>query len=309
LLGQIWAQQYKVDKAATPRQVRWRGNGQLPPASELILSPYEPEARYCVRGERKWEGYRVHLTESCDDGAELQVITQVETAPAPEQDETALPRIQAALARQDLLPQEQLADAGYVSADLLVEAKRTYAMELIGPLVQDVSWQAREQTGYDLTQFTIVWQAHQAICPQGKRSTHWYPDTDRRGLPGTRVVFSRATCQPCPARAQCTRGTAYGRHLHLRPQAQHEAIQQARARQGTEAFPERYKPRMGIEGTFSQAMRAFGLRRSRYVGQAKTHLQMVATAFAINFGRLVDYLRGDRPVANRPSAFAALAPA
>jgi transposase len=65
---------------------------------------------------------------------------------------------------------------------------------------------------------------------------------------------------------------------------------------------------MGIEGTFSQAVRAFGLRRSRYVGQAKTHLQMVATAVAINFERLVDYLRGYRPIVYRQSAFAALAP-
>lgn len=308
LLGQIWAQQYAVDESVTPRQVRWRGNGQLPPASELILSPYEPEARYCVRGERKWEGYRVHLTETCDDEAELHVITQVETAPAPEQDETALPRIQAALARQDLLPQEQLADAGYVSADLLVDAKQTYAMELIGPFVKDVSWQAREQSGYDLTRFTIDWQARQAICPQGQRSSHWFADRDRRGLPGFQAVFSRATCQPCPARAQCTRSTAHGRHLHLRPQTQHEAIQQARATHGTATFRERYKARMGIEGTVSQAVRAFGLRRSRYVGQAKTHLQMVATAVAINFERLVDYLRGDRPMAERQSAFAALAP-
>ena len=83
LLRQIWAQQYEVDESVTPRQVRWRGNGHLPSASELILSPYEPEARYCGRGERKWEGYRVHLTETCDDGTDLHVITQVETRLPP----------------------------------------------------------------------------------------------------------------------------------------------------------------------------------------------------------------------------------
>lgn len=151
----------------------WRGDGQLPPASKLILSPYYLDTRYWVRVKHKWEGYRVHFTETCDDATPLHVITQVETAPAPEQDETALPRIQAALAESDMLPHEQLADAGYVSADLLAQSKQQYDLELVGPLVQDVAWQARGKTGDDLAKVQIDWAARQAICPQGQRSHAW----------------------------------------------------------------------------------------------------------------------------------------
>lgn len=123
-MRKIWDQQYRIEEKDGQSQVFWRGSGQLPPASQLILSPYETEARYCVRSEQKWEGYRVHFTETCDEAAELHLITPagVETAPAPEQDDTAPPRIHAALQQRSLLPHEHLVDAGSrsVSVDLLV---------------------------------------------------------------------------------------------------------------------------------------------------------------------------------------------
>jgi len=45
-----------------------------------------------------------------------------------------------------------------------------------------------------------------------------------------------------------------------------------------------------VEGTISQSVRACGLRRSRYAGQAKTHLDHVLTAAALNCWRLSDWL-------------------
>jgi transposase len=55
-------------------------------------------------------------------------------------------------------------------------------------------------------------------------------------------------------------------------------------------------------------VRAFGLRRTRFRGVAKTHLQHVAIAAAINIDRIVAWL-DERPRAKtRTSRFAALAP-
>jgi transposase len=56
-------------------------------------------------------------------------------------------------------------------------------------------------------------------------------------------------------------------------------------------------------------VRAFGLRRTRYRGLAKTHLQHVATAAAINIDRIVAWLDERPRAAIRTSRFAALAPA
>ncbi len=80
--------------------------------------------------------------------------------------------------------------------------------------------------------------------------------------------------------------------MQLRPRAQHEALQQARAEQNSPGFVEKYRPRIGIEGTISQAVRAFELRKTRYLGLAKTHLQGVALAAGVNLHRFYDYLCG-----------------
>jgi transposase len=71
----------------------------------------------------------------------------------------------------------------------------------------------------------------------------------------------------------------------------HLALQMARVREATEEFKTEYARRAGIEGTISEAVRAHGLRRSRYSGMAKTHLQHLASAAAINLVRISSWLR------------------
>ena len=68
-----------------------------------------------------------------------------------------------------------------------------------------------------------------------------------------------------------------------------------------------YAHRAGIEGTLSQAVRAFGLRRTRYRGLAKTSLQHVATAAAMNVERITAWLTGQPREKTRTSRFAELA--
>jgi IS5 family transposase len=68
-----------------------------------------------------------------------------------------------------------------------------------------------------------------------------------------------------------------------------------------------YGRRAGIEGTISQGVRSFGLRRARYRKLSKAHLQHVATASAINLSRLSDWLGVIPRAATRASQFARLA--
>ena len=98
-------------------------------------------------------------------------------------------------------------------------------------------------------------------------------------------------------------------HLKLQPRAEHEALGAARGRLATREGRRLYARRAGVEGTISQGVRAFGLRRSRYRGLARTHLQHVATAAAIDLARLGDWLRSIPRAATRTSRFAALAAA
>lgn len=84
-------------------------------------------------------------------------------------------------------------------------------------------------------------------------------------------------------------------------------MQVARQRQETAAFAADYTRRQGIEGTLSQGVRAFGLRRARYRGRAKTHLQHIGTAVAVNLRRLADWIDEMPRAQTRCSHFAALA--
>jgi transposase len=107
-------------------------------------------------------------------------------------------------------------------------------------------------------------------------------------------------------RPLCTHARSEPRELTFRLQAEYEALQAARQRQTTPEWKEQYHQRAGIEGTLSQGIRSLGLRRARYIGLAKTRLQHVLTAAAINLTRLYAWLT-DIPLApTRTSHFATL---
>ncbi|MFL6307321.1 MAG: transposase [Candidatus Sulfotelmatobacter sp.] len=91
------------------------------------------------------------------------------------------------------------------------------------------------------------------------------------------------------------------RTLALLPREEYELLAASRIEQRTPEWKQMYNKRAGIEGSFSQGVRSFGLRRSRYRGPQKTHLQNIAIACAINLQRLTDYWSGVPPTTTRTS--------
>jgi transposase len=285
-LRAVWLQQYYG-----PHDVRWRLEADLPPHAQLITSPYDVEARFATKRETSWTGYKVHLTETCDDDTP-HLITNVETTPATTNDVCMTEPIHTHLAKRDLLPHEHLLDSGYVAAAVLVSSQQTHAVDVVGPTLSDNSWQARQADGLDVTCFAIDWEAQQVTCPAGHPSVRWTAGHDKQGE-GQAVIaiqFAADDCRTCPLRGRCTQAKEGPRTMKLRPRDQHEALQVARQRQTTEAFKQLYAGRAGIEGTLSQGVRAFGLRHANYIGQAKTHLQHILIAIAINIVRVVAWI-------------------
>lgn len=121
------------------------------------------------------------------------------------------------------------------------------------------------------------------------------------------VQFDKNDCLVCPKRSLCTRSKAGARELTLSPQQEHLALQAARRRQQGEEFKGVYAQRAGVEGTISQAAYTLCLRRNRYRGMDKTHLQHVLTAAAINLRRVSDWFCEKPRSQTRKSRFAALA--
>jgi transposase len=304
VLRAVWSQQFSA--ADEHGVVRYREAEDLPPGAELIVSPYDVEARNGCKDERRWVGYKVHLTETCDDDRP-HLITHVETTPATATDEAALEPIHEALKARELLPAEHLVDAGYVDSARLVVSKEQYQVRLVGPLTADSSWQAQAGRGYAAAYFVVDWEAQKVTCPAGQQSRHWTPKQTAYGAPAIQVAFAVATCRPCPARELCTKQTRHGRTLSLKPKELHLAMLAQRAEQDGAQFKGEYKRRAGVEATLAQGLRVGGLRQSRYIGRARTALQHILIAVALNLTRLVAWW-AEQPLApTRRSAFAALA--
>lgn len=187
-------------------------------------------------------------------------------------------------------------DTGYVDAELLTQSRKQ-GMVLLGPPRADKSWQAREG-GYDQAQFIIDWHNKRATCPEGKVSVWWGSNGAQPSSPErVKVRFAPRDCADCANRSKCVRSASgQARTLVLYSQAQHEALRRARERMSSQAWQREYRRRAGIEGTLSQGVRALGLRHCRYRGLAKTHLQHIATAAALNLGRVGAHLDGKKPI-------------
>ncbi|HEX6013301.1 MAG TPA: IS1182 family transposase [Geminicoccaceae bacterium] len=310
ILRQVWARHFVREDGAPPGgSVRLRAKEDPPPPeAEPVESPYDTEARFRTRSGTSWIGYVVHLSESCeDDGAHL--ITHAMTTIATVHEARCTAVIHQALLAKGLVPAEHLVDAAYVDAELLVGSRGELGIDLVGPPRPNPSWQGKVEGGHTIDRFEVDWDERRVRCPQGKLSSAWSPQVDHAGAPYVSVMFRKADCGACPARSLCTRAGHQARHLKLPPRAEHEALKAARERLATKEGRRRHARRAGIEGTISQGVRAFGLRRSRYRGLAKTHLQHVATAAAINVERLTAWFRAVPRAATRTSRLAALAAA
>jgi transposase len=306
LLRQVWLQQFYA--APAEQALHWRIAEDLPPAPLLISSPYDPDARYGKKRHTEWTGYKVHLSETCDEDTP-HLITDVLTTPATTSDFDVLPIIQQQLATRNLAPSEQIVDSGYPTADHMLTSQVKHKTDIIGPVATDHSWQAKAGEGFAAAQFVIDWEQKRATCPQGKTSAQWLPRADEDGQLSIQIKFLKADCAACLARPQCTQSKVQPRLLQVRDQAHYEVLQAARERQKTELFKEQYAQRAGIEGTISQGTSLGDLRRSRYRGLPKTRLLHLLIAAALNFMRVAAWLAETPRARTRQSAFGRLAPA
>ncbi len=303
MLRRIWLQNYTRGEAGAV----WRTEQDTPPASAFITSPYDEDVHLASRRTMHWIGYKVHLTEACDDD-QPPLIIHVETSAATTADGDLTPTIHAALAEEHLLPREHVVDTGYLDAALLVSSRREYGVDLVGPTRRDYHWQAQERTGFALEHFRIDWDKQQAICPEGHTSNSWTPAVDRRDNQVIKVKFSGRDCRRCPSRELCTRSQKKHprRTITIRTREEFAALLAARQRVRTGEYAATYAKRAGCEGTLSRGVRRCRLRRTRYVGQERVHLGHLLTATGRNAVRLGEWLAGTPRAKARSSPFATL---
>ena len=263
------------------READLSGHG-LPPGRLRIISPYDTDARYSEKRGTGWDGYKIHLTETCGGPAgSVEPDHQCGHHHGAVADAAMTKPVHDMLAAAGLVPGEHAADAG-------LRRRGPAAGRPPGspgwPRCADDSPQARTG-GYTADVFTIDWDHQRVTCPQGALSHRGHPPCRTVNV-SRRQRFPAAACRACPARGECTTSARRGRQLGVRPRHIHEALTAARAEQADQPWKDRYQIRAGVEGTIRQVTAVTGIRTARYLGLPKTSLEHAAAAAAINLTRL-----------------------
>jgi transposase len=94
-------------------------------------------------------------------------------------------------------------------------------------------------------------------------------------------------------------GTKSEKRRVLRVSVHHERICERRQVQQTESFRQEMRVRAQVEGTISEGVRFFGLRRAKYKGEDGHQMQFYLTGAAMNVKRLITAMTQGRAIRTR----------
>jgi hypothetical protein len=282
LLRKVFDEQFEDSATGELEPVRVHRAGS-------VKKPHDPDAQWSAKGRggdrKEWIGYKVQVAESipteppAGDQPSGNFLTSLSTQAATESDDAGLKAMfqdQRALGLEK--PQELYVDAAYVCAEELAAAKAENR-ELVGPARAS----AKNHRGFRSEDFDVELEQRRAVCPAGQTSTQCSRLVEAKsGRISYRFEWS-THCKKCTLRRQCI-GSGQP-HRTLLVGEHHDALQQRRWEQGTEAFGKRMHRRNGIEGTQSELIRGYGLRRTRYRGIKKVDLQNQFIGAACNVRR------------------------
>jgi len=288
LLRRVFGEQFEF-RDGTPAQRR---------ASEAgaVVNPHDPEAQWCTKktlGKDGWHGYKAQVCESVEDAAcakgepTKSVVTAILVQPATGGDHGSVPGIladhQSAVGPECQPPGEVFVDAGYVSTPALLKAEAGgYA--LTGPIPAPPHSGSR----FGSDSFAVDIHGRAAVCPAGHASSECDRIDDAKyARYGAKYYFAwpAKTCAACPLREQCLSKKNKLARRALEVSEHHMTVQARRALCKTPEYRSRMRKRNAIEGTHSELVRGYGLRRCRYKGRSKTGLQAQFTATACNLRR------------------------
>ena len=257
-----------------------------------VHNPHDPEAAWSTKGtlgKDGWVGSKLQVCETASEGIRQSgepteaVITAVLIQPATTSDQGSLsPVIAAHEQGGQAKPDETFADAGYISAPALEQAKADgYA--LTGPI--GAPPHSGNRFGSD--SFVVDIDKRHATCPAGKLNAQCSRITETKTHRVTYYYFvwAQTDCNMCSMKDRCLSRKKVQPFRTLQVGEKHMIVQERRDLCKTPEYQMLMHRRSGIEGTHSELKRGYMIRRSRYRGLKKTHIQMTFTAAACNLRR------------------------
>lgn len=280
LLRRVFNENFEAGPNGGVEKVRVRPTG-------AVQNPHNPEAQWSSKEtltEKTWVGHKVQVAETVEDTPRhsgeptKNVITAIVTQNAIESDKAGMAAVFEEQKRLGMEKPEILyADAAYVSGPGMAQAQ-SESRELMGPAISPPDHGVSTSEA-----FHVDVERRYAICPSGKASTQ----CARMKAGKTGKITYRfewcGLCQGCAVKEACLHKGERARMLRVN---EHHTLTQARRKfMRTEEFKKEMRRRNGIEGTQSELVRGYGLRRARYRGNKKTRLQNYFIGAACNIKR------------------------
>ena len=251
------------------------GNPQIAvgTAPDRIISITDPEMRHGHKSKvQRFDGFKVSVT--TEQSSEM--ILDVQDIPAAGSDGQALmPTLERVEQQAGVTVEQVIGDGAYGSGENRA-ACAAQQVDLLAPVRQP-----RDPT-VDKSAFQIDLEQQTATCPQGHTVTG-KPGPREHGQPTLQFTFARATCEACPLFKRCVRSKVAGRTVSTHPYETY--LRDARLRQQTDEFQERYRLRSAVERKQAELVQ-HGIRQTRYLGHRKRQLQRLWTAAVVNLKRL-----------------------
>ena len=83
----------------------------------------------------------MHFTETCEANAPHLIVDVITTA-ATTPDGEVMGDLHEQLAEHEMLPDQHLVDMGYVDAEVLAQSQNRSQVDVVGPVMPDLSWLA-----------------------------------------------------------------------------------------------------------------------------------------------------------------------
>ena len=263
--------------------------------SSSMQTPHDPEVTY---SGHKGKGYEVQVSETCEEGNAVQMITHVEVTPSSGGDAGVTVGVIDRLRERGIGPSELWCDTSYGSGHNGWEAERR-GTELVSPVGGRAPAEAdRGDRPVKLTaaDFDIdVTARRAAVCPAGHEAVSEYEDEEAPER--VEMHFAREVCEPCSLRSRCPvrwrrrpelggEWSPSGAYV-LSADLARVNIGRRRRAESDGQWRKRYGLRAGIEGTNSELKRRHGLGRLRVRGGERVRLAVYLKALACNVKRMV----------------------
>jgi hypothetical protein len=262
LLVKIMGDDIETDEHGDPRIAE----GTAP---DRIISVTDPEMRHGHKSKvQRFNGFKVSVTTEQTS----EMILDIQDIPAAGSDGQALmPTIERVEQHMDVTVEQVIGDGAYGSGENRA-ACADRKVDLLAPTMQP------PDPAVDKSAFQIDLEQQTATCPQGHTVTG-KPGPREHGQPTLQFTFGRATCEACPLFQRCVRSKVAGRTVSTHPYERH--LRDARLRQQTAEFKERYRLRSAVERKQAELVQ-HGVRETRYRGHPKRQLQRLWTAAVVN---------------------------